>query len=94
MEVVSYLIQHCHADINKADKEGRTPLFAAAQGGHMETVTYLIQHCHADINQADQKGRTPLFAAAQGGHMGVVQSLAKDLEPTSTRRVTTEQRLY
>ena len=40
----------------------RTPLYAAAQGGHLEVV---------------QNGRTPLWIAASRGHLKVVQALEK-----------------
>jgi len=54
---------------------GCTPLFMAAQEGHLTVVTYLIA-AGADVDKATtDDGRTPLFIAAQNGHLTVVTKL-------------------
>ena len=53
-------------------EDGTTPLFLAAQLGHLEVVQYLVQQ-GADKNKATNDGFTPLFSAALKGHLAVVQ---------------------
>ena len=54
------------ADINKAQDNGATPLFMAAQTGYEVVVRTLIE-AGADINKAKDTGATPLFVAAEEG---------------------------
>ena len=52
---------------NVQDSQGRTPLMAAAQGGHLSVIKELIS-AGANVNEADKQGWTPLMAAAGAGH--------------------------
>ena len=74
-EAVSYLegplLIAAGADKDKADKNGTTPLFLAAQNGHLNVVQSLIE-AGVDVNQANKNGATPLYMAAQEGHTAVV----------------------
>lgn len=38
------LLVACSADVSCRDKQGFTPLHAAALGGHTEVVKYLLKH--------------------------------------------------
>eukprot|EP00729_Bicosta_minor_P027762 gene27762-34434_t len=56
-------------------KRKRTPLLAAAYGGHLGCVDALLG-LRADVAQGkSDDGATPLFMASQGGHLAVVQTL-------------------
>jgi ankyrin repeat protein len=57
------------ADKDKADEEGCTPLFMAAQQGHLAVAQYLVQQ-GVDKDKAWDNGATPFFKAAQNGHLG------------------------
>ena len=78
------------AGFSKADKEGRTPLYSAAEAGDAESVAMLLA-AGADPNwitasievSGPNKGMrrldgefTPLLAAAKGGHLKVMRQLA------------------
>ena len=63
------------ADVNKADKYGRTPLYRAAFSGHTECVKLLLAAPAIDVNKADKDGKTPLFCAIWEGHKEVVKLL-------------------
>lgn len=56
--------------------QGRTPIQAAAEGGHADTVRLLLD-LGADVNAAPSPGggRTALQAAALGGHAALVELL-------------------
>ncbi|MFF9000639.1 ankyrin repeat domain-containing protein [Streptomyces achromogenes] len=59
---------------NVQDRQGRTPLHAAALHGELAEVERLIA-AGADPGVADSNGFTPLHLAAQEGHAGVAQVL-------------------
>jgi ankyrin repeat protein len=51
---------------------GTTPLFVAAQNGHVEAVRLLFE-AGADFHKAADDGATPLDVAAQEGHVEVLR---------------------
>ena len=65
-----------NADVNQAKTtSGVTPVYVAAQNGHVEVVQLLLGS-NADVNQAKTNtGSTPVFIAAQNGHVDVVTAL-------------------
>ncbi len=63
------------ADVNVANKDGRTPLYLAAAYGHVECVRLLQAAPGIDVNKADNDGWTPLIWAAWEGHVECVRLL-------------------
>ena len=61
-------------DLVAADDDDTTPLYIAAQEGHLPVVSALLD-AKADVNQATDDGDTPLHVAAQVGHLPVVSAL-------------------
>ena len=75
LETVQRYIEIQEVDINTEDKvSGCTPLYAAAENGHLHVVMYLVDK-GADKNKYENKGNTPLHGASFHGHMHVVQYL-------------------
>lgn len=58
-------------DVEKKDKNGKTPLSYASLGGNVEIVRFLIDQ-NARLDAADEKGMTPLHYAAFGNHEATV----------------------
>lgn len=66
------------ANPNTQDKQGRTPLLFACEGGHTEIAQLLIQN-GANVNIADKFEKiTPLMLACLNGHRGIVQLLLEN----------------
>jgi hypothetical protein len=62
------------AEVDKANKDGWTPLLTGAQKGHFAVVQYLVEH-GADIDKATSAGTTPLMAAEAAGRTVVAAYL-------------------
>ncbi|MFP3036388.1 MAG: ankyrin repeat domain-containing protein [Wolbachia sp.] len=62
LDIVKYLIEQRHVDVNQADKEGFTAL-----NGRLDIVKYLIEN-GADVNQANKDDNTALHYAARNGY--------------------------
>jgi len=54
---------------------GISPLWAAAESGHVAVVQFLFETMGAHVNARAVDGSTPLFAAASMGHAAVVAAL-------------------
>ncbi len=61
-------------DVNAADADGCTPLFAACASQQWELAAALLK-LGADPNRADDRGRTPLMATVIHGHEATVSAL-------------------
>ena len=72
-ELLSQLLT-AEADVNTADKDGKTPLYTATSWGRTECVKQLLA-AGADVNKADKDGETPLYQAAFKGHKECVKQL-------------------
>ena len=59
------------------DSEGATPLYLAAERGHVEVARLLAGTRGCNINQANANGATPLFVAATNSHRDVIAALTK-----------------
>jgi ankyrin repeat protein len=65
---------------NAADGRGITPLYLAAQQGHVAIVRWLVDECSCDPLGAATDGMTPAHAAAQLGHVETLAAVMRDGE--------------
>lgn len=76
-EIALLLLAHgaeVHAQVDRDNVKGYTPLHLAAQGGHLEVVRALLER-GANLEARNEHRDTPLILAARGGHMEVVRFL-------------------
>jgi ankyrin repeat protein len=64
------------AEVDRASKDGRTPLFIACQVGHVDAARLLLDN-GASVYEADEDGDTPLSIAKNKGHSAIVALLAE-----------------
>lgn len=88
------------ADVNKANRNGETPLYRAAANGFSNVVSLLISK-RADVNKANSNGETPLDIARQNLELcktederKLYESIIKQLEETKGQGVSEERKLY
>jgi ankyrin repeat protein len=74
LDIVQWLLDH-GADANvRMNYHGFTPVFRAAESGHVEVLRKLVKH-NADIKTRDDTGRTLLHVASRHGHLDFVRLL-------------------
>jgi hypothetical protein len=79
LDMYRCLVKDLGADVNGAQQnDGGTPLFVAAQNGHLALVKCLVKELGADVSQTENEGATPLFMAAQQGHLAIARCLVKE----------------
>ncbi|KRX01863.1 Ankyrin repeat-containing domain [Pseudocohnilembus persalinus] len=68
-------IQECSAvELNKVDKDGKTPLIHAAEQGYHEIIESLMKK-GVDFSRADKHNRTPLIYAVKNKHLLCVETI-------------------
>jgi ankyrin repeat protein len=73
-ELARFLVEEKKLHPDPADCSFRTPLYYAAEKGHIEIVKCLI-NSEANVNSLDRRQETPLFKPAGNGHLAVVEHL-------------------
>jgi len=76
--IVALLIRDRRVDINRAQKEGATPLFVACQNGHLEIVNMLLEDSRVDPMIPLRDGTCPFYVACQEGHLEIISRMLKD----------------
>jgi ankyrin repeat protein len=72
------LLVDASANVNIGrQKDAVTPMWLAAQFGHLDTVRALFD-LKADVNQCASDGASPLYIAAQGGNCDCIRLLASE----------------
>ena len=73
-DLLRYLIEEAHADINIKSRTGWTLLHFTAQAGKLDYVEYLIDH-GADIDAQDNDGNSPFMLACLSNRVDVYKYL-------------------
>ena len=68
-ELVTFLLQECHVDINARGYDGKSPLHVAALHGDIKLAQLLIGF-GADINARSESGITPLMSTQYSRFVG------------------------
>ena len=80
-QVNKLLLTH---NVDELDEDGNTPLYRAAQYGHLEIAEFLLEH-NADVNAQNQSGASSLFPAVWYGHTKMVQLLLENRADVHTK---------
>ena len=76
LDVVKYLIEECHCNVEAKDNKGKTPLYIALDRGCLDIVKYFIEKLH--YNPETYEGTTPLRIAYCNGNLDVVIYLVEE----------------
>ena len=77
LEVVKYIWEKYHPNIEERGGGGCTAISAASNYGHLNVVKYLNETCHADVNTINKYQYTPIELANRYNHYEVVNYLSK-----------------
>lgn len=77
VNIVKLLLKQKHIHVNAVEQGNPTPLWLAAENGHIEVVNELLAHSKIDINKT-YISRMALLAAARKGHAKVVDLILWD----------------
>ena len=90
LEIVKFLLEDCHADIDLKNNIGCSALWIAAGYGHVHILEYLIQRVmngeesSLDLvkvfSEGNSSGDTPLLAAVSKGHVKVVEIILSSMQ--------------
>mmetsp|Transcript_14774 Transcript_14774/g.37943 ORF Transcript_14774/g.37943 Transcript_14774/m.37943 type:complete len:464 (+) Transcript_14774:165-1556(+) len=92
LQVVQHLVRHANKQLIMAvDAIGRSPVFVAAQGGHVATLEELLM-AGADGGRCDLQMRFPVSAAAAFGHSDAVKVLLDHMRDKNDYRMFQDDR--
>jgi ankyrin repeat protein len=85
LDVVEYLVESCHANIEQTGTvsfegeniEDAPPLWCASAAGHLKIVKYLVSK-GANVNSTTKSNSTALRAACFDGHFDIVKFLVEN----------------
>lgn len=74
MDVITYLVEKCGADVNLGDNDNWTPLYRASTGTRSDVIHFLLAK-EANPNLANKDGSTPLHRSVDRGNVEDVKAL-------------------
>ena len=94
IEIIQYLIETCHVNVDTKDSEWCSSILHASHDGNLELVKYYFETCQANIEIKDNRGNTPLDVAASSNKYEVVTYLCDvcnaNITPQSIKSVNTK----
>ena len=75
LEIVKYLYEKYHVDIETESSSGDTPIISASFAGNLDVVKYLYEECHADVERKNKYGENAIIFSSCNGHIDVVKYL-------------------
>ena len=91
LEVVKYLYEIYHSDVETKDHNRNTPINNASENGHFEVVKYLYETYHADVETKSREYElTPMNNASINGNFEVVQYLYETCHAKITEKTIAE----
>lgn len=85
LDVVKWLVEEKHADIDKVSQDGFTALMCAAKNGHTHICSYFLQKGTTSVFAVNKAMETAVTYALHHGHRDVVSLLAKDGGPIEVK---------
>ena len=79
-QVVPWLTNRTHEQIEENVAKSVTALHCAADSGHLSIIEHLLKNFDGDINPPTRDGLTPLHCAAQEGHLDIVSYFTAKLD--------------
>lgn len=94
LDIVKFLVQDCHADLERKNSIGCSPFWIACGYGHIAIVEYIMKVPSFDLvkacHETNVTGDTPLLAAVFKGHTTIVEmildALASDAWDVLTKK--------
>ena len=88
-DIVELLLNMNNIDVNKATKDGATPLYVASANGHIEIVELLLKAKNINANAPAKDGTTPLSIASDKGnnHKDIHKLLLSYLQDISSENI-------
>ncbi|RAW31238.1 hypothetical protein PC110_g12402 [Phytophthora cactorum] len=78
IEVIRYLVNQCHGDVNATNQDGDTALMKAVYNSKIEVVRYLAKECGVDVNTTSDDGETALMKATEYDRLEILRYLAAE----------------
>ena len=86
-EVVKHMIQDQRVDVNKPDKDNRTPIWRASNNNHTQVVQAILQSGRYINLDTKYQNKTPLERARQDGYKEIVNLIENYMKnPVDTRK--------
>lgn len=74
-ELRELLLARPDIDVNKRDKEGRTPFYDVCRAGDLESVTRLLKDKRVDIEIPKTNNQTPFWIACYNSRLEIIMTL-------------------
>lgn len=78
LEMVTYLVETAHADINTRENRGATPFFAACCNSYLEILSYFLFTLKINYQTLNYEGQSPIHRVSYYGLLSILKYLRKN----------------